>query len=77
MSSENICNSSGGAQEIGKRGSKQDETQFTTQKNGACFAPLLNAIVLFCTFFKNLTQFWTKLRVLVLTDCTQKQTLMD
>jgi len=27
-SSENICSSSGGAQEKGKTGSKQDETQF-------------------------------------------------
>jgi hypothetical protein len=26
------------------------------QKNGARFAPLLNAIVLFCTFLKSLTQ---------------------
>jgi hypothetical protein len=33
-SSENICSSSGGAQEKGKRGSKQDETQFDT-KSGA------------------------------------------
>ncbi len=34
-SSENICNSSGGAQEKGKTGSKkQDETQFGT-KSGA------------------------------------------
>jgi hypothetical protein len=32
MSSENIRNSSGGAQEKGKRGSKQNETQFTTKK---------------------------------------------
>jgi len=32
MRSENICSSSGGAQEKGKRGSKQDETQFTTKK---------------------------------------------
>jgi hypothetical protein len=44
-SSENICSSSGGAQENFKRGSKQDETQFTTQKNGAFpsfTCPLLN-----------------------------------
>jgi hypothetical protein len=33
-SSENICSSSGGAQENGNRGSKQDETQFGT-KSGA------------------------------------------
>jgi hypothetical protein len=33
-SSENICSSSGGAQEKGKRGSKPDETQFGT-KNSA------------------------------------------
>jgi len=32
-SSENICSNSGGAQEKkGKRGSKQDETQFTKKK---------------------------------------------
>jgi hypothetical protein len=30
-SSENICSSSAGAQEKGKRGPKQDETQFTTK----------------------------------------------
>jgi len=33
-SGENICRSSGGAQEKGKTGSKQDETQFGT-KSGA------------------------------------------
>ncbi len=33
-SSENICSSNGGAQEEGKRGSKQNETQFGT-KSGA------------------------------------------
>jgi hypothetical protein len=40
-SSENIYSSSGGADEKGKRESKQDETQFTT-KNGAFlrFSPL-------------------------------------
>jgi hypothetical protein len=53
-SSENICNSSGGAQEKGKTCSKPDETQFGT-KSGA-FLSLnphrLNANVLFCRFFK-------------------------
>ncbi len=38
-SSENICSSSGGAQEQGKTGSKQDETQFGT-KSGAKFLSL-------------------------------------
>jgi hypothetical protein len=43
------------------RGSKQDETQFTT-KNGSFlsftpFPPPLNANVLFCKFSKNLTWF--------------------
>ncbi len=39
------------------------------QKIGAflSFTPLLNAnVFFFASFFKNLTQFWTKLRVLVL-----------
>jgi hypothetical protein len=51
-SSENICSSSGVGQEKGKKGSKQDETQFGT-KNGAflSFTPTLKANVFFCRFF--------------------------
>jgi len=51
-SSENICSSSGVDQEKGKKGSKQDETQFGT-KNGAflSFTPTLKANVFFCRFF--------------------------
>jgi hypothetical protein len=68
-SSENICNSSGGAQEKRKTCSKPDETRFGT-KSGAFLSLTphpLNANVLFCRFFSNITRFWTKLRVLVLT----------
>jgi hypothetical protein len=46
MSSENIRNNSGGAQEKGKRGSKQDETQFTTKKM-VLDSPLVEC---YCTF---------------------------
>jgi hypothetical protein len=48
------------AQEKGNRGSEQDETQFTTQKNGAFLSLTpspLKASVLFCSFFFNLTRF--------------------
>jgi hypothetical protein len=46
---------------------RQDETQFTTKIDGVSeFHPQLNANVLFRGFFKNLTLFMTKLRVLVL-----------
>jgi hypothetical protein len=59
-SSENICSSSGGAQDRMKLS--------LAQKSGAfqSLTPPPKANVLFCRFFKNLTQFWTKLRVLVL-----------
>jgi hypothetical protein len=33
-----ICSSSGRAQEKGKRGSKQDETQFITEKKARCIS---------------------------------------
>jgi hypothetical protein len=72
-SSKNICSSSGGAQEKGKRGSKHDETQFTTKNGGILKFTLasppfhnLNANVLFDRFVFDLTRFWTKLKVLVL-----------
>jgi hypothetical protein len=42
---------------------RQDETQFTFPPT---LPPLLNANVLICRVFENLTQFMTKLRVLVL-----------
>jgi hypothetical protein len=46
---------------------RQDETQFTTKVDGfLSFIPPLNANVLFCRFFWNLTLCMTKLRVLVL-----------
>jgi len=51
----------------GKMGSKQDETQFGT-RSGAFLSltpPVESANVPFCRFLKNLTRFWTKLRVLV------------
>jgi len=51
-----------------REGSNHDETLFTTNKKW-CFSefqPPLNADVFFCRFFKNLTRFWTKLRVMVL-----------
>jgi hypothetical protein len=63
--SENICSSSGGAQEKGKT----PETQFTTKIDGfLSFTPPhpLNATVLLCRFLKNLTLCMTKLRVLML-----------
>jgi hypothetical protein len=59
--------SSGGAEEKGKTGSKQDETRFGT-KSGAFLSLALRPLkanVLFCKFFLNFTLFWTKLRVLV------------
>jgi hypothetical protein len=52
-SSEKICSSSGGAEEKGKTGSKQDETQFGT-KSGAFLSLALRPLkanVLFCKFF--------------------------
>jgi hypothetical protein len=62
-SSENICSSSGGAA-LRKKG-RQDETQFTTKMNGfLSFTPPLNANVLFCRLFFDLTLCTTKLRVL-------------
>jgi len=46
---------------------RQDDTQFTTKIDGFLqFHPSLNANVLFCRFFLNLTLCMTKLRVLVL-----------
>jgi hypothetical protein len=47
---------------------RQDKTQFTTKIDGFLnFTPLaLNANVLFCRFFLNLTLCMTKLRVLML-----------
>ncbi len=67
-SSENICSSSGGAQEKGKRGSKLDETQFGTKKMVHFWvsSPPPRLIYFLAGFFLNLTLFWTKLRVLVL-----------
>jgi hypothetical protein len=52
-SSENICRSSGGAQEKGKRGSKPHETQFGTKmvRISEFHPPLKKAIVLFRRFF--------------------------
>jgi hypothetical protein len=50
-----------------RRKEGQDETQFTTKIDGfLSFIPPLNANVLFCQFFKNLTLLIMKLRVLVL-----------
>ncbi len=63
-SNENICSgSSGGAQEKGKTGwhSVYYQNWWFSQ-----FHPSLNANVLFCRFFLNLTLCMTKLRVLVL-----------
>jgi hypothetical protein len=51
-SSENICSSNGGAQEKGKRGSKQNETQVWHKK--WCISEFdlpLKANVLFCRVF--------------------------
>ncbi len=46
---------------------RQDETQFIAKIDGfLSFHPPLNANVLFCRFFLNLTLCMTKLRVLVL-----------
>jgi hypothetical protein len=51
-SSENICSSSGGAQEKGKDWSKPDETQFGHSKWCISeFEPPLKANVLFWRFF--------------------------
>jgi hypothetical protein len=49
-----------------RRGQNPDETQFGT-KSGAFLSLTLplKAKVLFLEVFKNLTRFWTKLRVLV------------
>jgi hypothetical protein len=55
---KNICSKSGGAEENGKRGSKQDETQFAVwhKKRGSSefdSPPPLKANVLFCIFFES------------------------
>jgi hypothetical protein len=52
-SSENICHSSGHVQEKGK---KQDETQFTTQKNDV-FMSCPRILCLWQGFFKNSLSF--------------------
>jgi hypothetical protein len=70
-SSENICrSSSGGAQEKGKRGSKNLMKLNLAQKWCAFLSftlPWRRLIMyFFAGFFLNLTRFWTKLRVLVL-----------
>jgi hypothetical protein len=50
-----------------KKKERQVETQSTTKIDGfLSFIPPLNAHVLFCSFFKNLTLCMTKLRVMVL-----------
>ncbi len=61
--SENICSSSGGAQENGKIGwnSVYHQNWWFSE-----FHHPLNANVLFCRFFKNLTLYMTKLRVRLL-----------
>jgi hypothetical protein len=63
MNSENICSSSGGVQEKGKTGWNSDYHQNWWFSE---FHPLLNANLLFCRFFFNLTLCLTKHRVLVL-----------
>ncbi len=63
MYNENICSSSGGAQEKGKTGWNSVYYQNWWSSE---FHPLLNANELFCMFFLNLTLCMTKLRVLVL-----------
>jgi hypothetical protein len=62
-SSENLCSSSGGAQEKGKTGwnSIYHQNWWFSE-----FHPHLDANVLFCRFFLNLTLCMAKLRVLVL-----------
>jgi hypothetical protein len=61
------CSSSGGAQDKKK---DKGENHKTIKIDGFLSFPpapaLLNAIVLFCRFFLNLTVYLTKLRVLVL-----------
>jgi hypothetical protein len=63
LSMKYICSSSGGAQEKGKTGwhSVYHQNWWFSE-----FHPPLNASVLFCRFFKNLTPCMTKLRVQVL-----------
>jgi len=58
--SENLCNNSGGAQ-----GKKKDKVKLRKPSKFPEFQPPLNANVLFCMFFFNLTLCMTKLRVLV------------
>jgi hypothetical protein len=59
--SENLCNNSGGAQ-----GKKKDKVKLRKPSKFPEFQPPLNANVLFCMVFFNLTLCMTKLRVLVL-----------
>ncbi len=78
-----LSSSSGGAQENGKTGSKQNETLFAT-KSGAFLSliPPLEGWLMYLTFlqvfFLNLTRFWTKLRVLVpcFLDFTQSSNIL-
>jgi len=55
--SENLCNNSGGAQ-----GKKKDKVKLRKPSKFPEFQPPLNANVLFCMFFFNLTLCMTKLR---------------